>query len=239
MDVTKVPLNQFAAALPLATRAAGVYTMQVQFSAPALLSTVFFRSGTGSVLTKWYIVTTGAAGDERFDIGAHPTLSGPPLHDRLTLLQMTGTAYLEVTVAGGSAEFGVMVQGVPDFPIAFDTSMPIAVIPFQGVADTLSFSGETTPDVMQTVISEMVPNGKRYDLYTARVVCRFPARFVVKIDGALIGSGATGPGESSDEHLWRPLYSVASGATIDLELTQSSGPAVDAEAYLQFTAVSI
>lgn len=239
-DILKVPLDQFVTAMKLASRAAGTYTVHVDVAAPAVLSNVWFRAGPGaSVQANWFCVTTGALGDERFDLMSHPLLSGPPQSSQVVVTHAQGRLYLEVIVTGGAAEFGVMAKGVPDFPITFDTNTPIPIIPFEGTAQTAALETTTTPGAPQTLLTILVASMTRVDLYAAIVSCSFVTAFKVKVDGVIVGSGRTGPGEQQARFPWTPLLPVAAGATITLELVQSFGPAVDVEAFLEYAVVNL
>lgn len=238
MDIIKVSLDQFVTVLPLATRAPGTYTVRVDVNAPSVLSNVWFQAGPGASITaNWYCVTTGAFPTERFDLTSHPALSGPPQKSQIIVTHAQGTVYLEVIVSGGSAQFGVMAKGAPDFPVMF--SGDITALPYEGEPDTLSNAVSSTPGSPQTLISNMVDAGTRLDAFAAIVVCAFPSLYQVKVDGVLIGSGKTAPGKPESRFVWLPLQKVAAGATIDIEFLQSFGPTVDVEAYLQHTIVTI
>lgn len=104
---------------------------------------------------------------------------------------------------------------------------------FQGVPKHFAFQGVTTPGIVQTLLTVLNPANMDRDLYQVVVVCEFSGIILVKLDGIVIGSGRTGPGEKQALIPWTPPYPSLSEQTILVTFQQrSSSPVVPVEAYL-------
>ena len=107
-----------------------------------------------------------------------------------------------------------------------------------GSAGTPFFSdaSSTTTGALQTLISEVVPGGVTRTISKVIVSSRAPGNFEVKINGAVIGSGRTGPSEMNSSFIFMPGRDAAATETITVEFTQAYGKVgTDIEAYLMAT----
>lgn len=92
----------------------------------------------------------------------------------------------------------------------------------------------TTPNVLQTLISETVPNGKLRSLARAVVTCRQEGVANIKVDGVIVGTMRTGASSPNGVFEWTPKYPVGAETEIKVEFTARQGsPIVDVEGYLQ------
>lgn len=99
------------------------------------------------------------------------------------------------------------------------------------------YEGVTAPGV-QTLISQVVPVGKKFNLTQAMVVCRRDTHIRISINDTLIGSMKTGPSEANVLFNWYPSKQVVSGETVKIESTAPIAN-VDIEAFLQLTEQNI
>lgn len=100
-------------------------------------------------------------------------------------------------------------------------------VPFHGKAVTTS-----TPGTQQILIQLTVPVGVLRSLTLALVVARFEGRWLVDVDGDVVGSGRTGPGQESIFQ-WFPSRPVAAASIIRLLFTQRPNtPAAPIEGYM-------
>ena len=94
----------------------------------------------------------------------------------------------------------------------------------------------TTPSISQELISITVPALKIRLLRKVEVSCRMNVRVRITADGAIIGSGRTGPDKSNMSFTWTPSRPISAGKVIKvIALSMSGQPGVDIEAYLQAT----
>lgn len=102
-----------------------------------------------------------------------------------------------------------------------------------GDAVHLEAASTTTPGIAQDLISNTVPSGKVRKVTTAVVTSRTYGSYVVTINGDIIGSGRTGPGNTKDNITWNPRRNAQAGDLVKLTFTaHSDSPANDVEAYL-------
>lgn len=92
---------------------------------------------------------------------------------------------------------------------------------------------QTTPGILQTLLTFTVPaTGTRY-LTQAIVVCRVEGEFFIKQNGSIIGSGRTGASNARGAFSYNPARPLIVGATITLEFTSRSGSKIsDVEGYI-------
>jgi hypothetical protein len=118
-----------------------------------------------------------------------------------------------------------------------------AIIAALGGSSGTAFFAETqtvtTPGSTQTLITEVVPVGTTRSLNKVVVVCRRSAKFEIKINSTVVGSGRTGSASMNASFVFLPVRYAASGDTITIDFEQtSSGPSVDVEVYLMATDVT-
>lgn len=135
-----IGLYQTVPVVPIQTLIAGTTTYRITTTGNSILSTIFVRAATGTVLAKWF--DYGASNDEevaaRTELASHPVLSANST-SRIVVSRIHNNARLEITVAGGTAEVAVLGTIVSDFPmnagildgqlanLASDGGLPIAI----------------------------------------------------------------------------------------------------------------
>lgn len=103
-----------------------------------------------------------------------------------------------------------------------------------GSAKFIDVQDLTTPGIEQTLITQLIPAGKLYNILQVTVVCRQEGAFKVLIDSDIIASGRTGAAQSNVSFSFRPYRVANEGETLELKFTGIAGkPSVDIEAYLQ------
>ena len=103
--------------------------------------------------------------------------------------------------------------------------------PFYAQAQTT-----TTPGALQTLINETVPASTTRSLNKVVVVCRRSAKFEIKINSTVVGSGRTGPANMNVSFVFLPVRDAAESDTITVDFEQiNGGPSVDVEVYLMAT----
>lgn len=102
-----------------------------------------------------------------------------------------------------------------------------------GTGDYLSATTQTTPGAAQTLIDDLVPAGKTRKITQSTVVSRTYGKYIVTVNGAIIGSGRTGPEKTKDVFTWNPRYTAVAGDEVKLIFTaHSDSPINDVEAYI-------
>jgi hypothetical protein len=97
-------------------------------------------------------------------------------------------------------------------------------------------SDVTTPGVQQTLIDVSVPGGFTRKLTEVVVVCRSHGSYIVESDGAIIGSGRTGPATPKDVMTWNPRRSIPATKDIKVKFTaDSAAPVSNVESYVMAT----
>lgn len=108
-----------------------------------------------------------------------------------------------------------------------------------GDAKFIDVQSLTTPGSEQTLITQVIPAGKQYNLLQVTVVCRQEGSFKVLIDSDIIASGRTGAAQSNVSFAFLPYRIANASETLELKFTGMAGkPAVDVEAYLQAREIS-
>jgi len=102
------------------SRAPGVYKERVATSGNSILSTIWVKSldPGASVLARWYDVGPGndEYPGEQIELVNHGAITTADTSDRRIASKLHNKAFLEVTVTGGNATFGVYVTVVSSFP---------------------------------------------------------------------------------------------------------------------------
>lgn len=91
--------------------------------------------------------------------------------------------------------------------------------------DPIYFDDEsaTTPGTEQTVISETVPTGKKWQLSQIQMNCCQNGEITIFIGSSLIGSGIISPGEQNFFLNWFPGRPMTAGETVAVKFRQISG----------------
>lgn len=237
-------LGLFEARVVVPVQELSAGTHKFQFGQPAgnsLLSTIFVRAidPGASVKVNYYDFGPGDGSEpgERIDLAGHPLVSAgdEPVSDRRVIARISNKPVLEIIVAGGSAEVGVHIAVVADFPSEADPTSFFKTYP--GVASFASpFVGVTTPGVEQTLYSASVPSGTIRHLASINIACRMEGRFSVTAGGTMVGSGRTGAAVPNARFVWSPQRPIAAGDLVEVKFTARLGSAVsDLEAYLQMS----
>lgn len=93
----------------------------------------------------------------------------------------------------------------------------------------------TTAGGTKTLISEAVPAATTRCLTRVIVSCRKAGIAKVTADGALIGTSRTAPGKPDAVIEWTPIRAIATGVTIAVTFTQTTGTTTDIQAHLMAT----
>ena len=110
--------------LPLETRGAGTFLVDLLIEGNSLLSTVFVKSISGTVKTNYFESTTGRDFSERKDLPSHPLISAINTTDpsKITVTPFHNSPQLEVIVTG-TAEFSVFATVVNTFASDLDAAL--------------------------------------------------------------------------------------------------------------------
>lgn len=91
-----------------------------------------------------------------------------------------------------------------------------------GIQKHFSDDDVTTPGSEQTVISQVVPAGKSWKIYSASASCRSDLKVSLYKNTALINSSRNTPANSDAQILLLPYLSAASGDTIEIKLLSAN-----------------
>ena len=131
----------------------------------------------------------------------------------------------------GLWEFATGTNGIQDVNV----TGAISVID-NGDPEFIDSSAVTTPGLEQTLLSYTVPVSKTLNLLAINVACRQEALIKIFGDGALIGSGRTGPASPNFNYPYRVARSFVSGKIVEVKATARSGSAIASiESYAQGT----
>ena len=110
--------------LPLESRSAGTYIVDLLIEGNSLLSTVFVKSISGSVKVNYHESTTGRDDGERKDLTSHPLITAANTLDpsKITVTPFHNSPQLEVIVTG-TAEFSVYGTVVNSFATDLDAAL--------------------------------------------------------------------------------------------------------------------
>ena len=110
--------------LPLESRGAGTYIVDLLIEGNSILSTVFVRSIAGTVKVNYHESTTGRDVGERKDLTSHPLISASNTTNpsKLTVTPFHNSPQLEVIVTG-TAEFSVFGTVVNSFATDLDAAL--------------------------------------------------------------------------------------------------------------------
>jgi hypothetical protein len=110
----------FREALADIIRPAGVYTERVAISGNSILSTLWVKTiDVGATVTaRWYDIGPGNNDlpGEKIWLTAHIPITTADTSDRRVVTRLHNKGFCEVTVAGGSAVFGIYATVISDFP---------------------------------------------------------------------------------------------------------------------------
>ena len=132
----------FSANLADLSRPPGIYKERVAIAANSILSTLWVKSidPGASVSARWYDIGPGndELTGERIYLSDHQTISTNDTSDRRLITRLHNKAFVEVTVAGGSAVFGIYVTAVSDFPMpGYVDGQPVIVSSDSGLASVI------------------------------------------------------------------------------------------------------
>ena len=130
-------LGQFEtkAIVPLETRPVGVYIQKMGIAGNSLLSTVFVESigGGGSVLVEYFDNGVGSDSGEKYTLNAHDPVISSLTSDRILVTNFHDKPYVQITVTGASARFGiyatVVLSTASDIDNALKKEGEIVILP--------------------------------------------------------------------------------------------------------------
>lgn len=103
-----------------------------------------------------------------------------------------------------------------------------------GASFYIDAEGTAVADTEVTLITYLVPAGKTLKLKNINATGTFESEVKIKVDGALIGSGRTGPANHNFNYNFDPRREVAEGKTLTVTIKQRANtPDCATEAYLQ------
>jgi hypothetical protein len=118
--LVRLGLYDTIALVPVSSFPAGNYLFQSATCSNSLLSTIWVKSldSGAAVASRWYDVGPGSGSfpGEKIYIAAHKNISTADTSDRRLIPGIHNKAFLEVSITGGDAVFGVYVTAVSSFP---------------------------------------------------------------------------------------------------------------------------
>lgn len=95
--------------LPLAVYAPETYIVPIQTIGNAFLSSLVYKSGTGTLTVNYFQTTVDDTTFERTDIDSHTVLSAPQVNaDQLLCTSIHNKLYAEIIITGSSVECGII-----------------------------------------------------------------------------------------------------------------------------------
>jgi hypothetical protein len=182
---------------------------------------------------------TVIGGDVRF--GVYATVVVTSASDIDNALQREGETVNLVTDKGMPVMVYDEVNGVWSFARGESGIQDVRVVGNISIGEPgaplfVDSSNVTTPGSLQTLASYTVPALKTLNLLSVQVVCRQESKFEAFGDGALIGSGRTGPASPNVNFAYRVARSFIAGKLIEVKaLSRSGSAAADIECYIQGT----
>lgn len=247
----KIYGNESAVVVPMATRAPGVETFDLELRGSALFSTIYVESidPGASISIAWKDYNPLSSSADPFLVFTQPlkTTTG---YQRDFNNQVThGTSMVEVTVAGGNARFGVFVTAITatsNYPAAGSTqeisgTITASSTPWRGMPKVLAkLTNHTTDQTDQGVIgSWVVPVGKSWDVYEVVVTTRAIGKFFIDTNAQQVGSGRTGPLDENVNFRFPPVLALGTGDVLELSYEQDHGPSgMKLEAYVIGTEIT-
>lgn len=108
------------ALVPVSAFSAGNYLFQSATYSNSILSTLWVKSidPGAEILCRWYDIGPGSGSfpGEKIYIAAHKLISTSDTSDRRLISGVHNKAFLEVSIVGGSATFGIYITAVSSFP---------------------------------------------------------------------------------------------------------------------------
>lgn len=97
-----------------------------------------------------------------------------------------------------------------------------------------STTTNSTPGVLQTLISVAVPAGFTRELSRAVVVCRQESEAFVYVDATLVGSFRTGPASPVSVFEWLPRYVANAAAVVKIDFrARTNAPISSVDCHIQ------
>lgn len=116
----RLDLYESRVVVPIQLFAAGTYTFRQSPAGNSVLSTLWVKTVSGGATVTVNVWEPGPSGGEtpgqRIDLGSHAVISTSDTSDRTLFTRIHDKIFIEVVVAGGSAELGVYMTTVSDFP---------------------------------------------------------------------------------------------------------------------------
>lgn len=111
--------------------------------------------------------------------------------------------------------------------------IPIQITTAVEEGEFFDFEGETTPGAEQILISETVPVGELWRLAQTHVSTVNDGVMRVRVDGDLVASARTAPGNPNAPFSWSIKRPILAGGAIELAFeAYGDQPLADLEAYL-------
>lgn len=162
MAVTFLPMVQVqrfdsAAIVPRGTYVVGQYIVPIQPVGNSLLSSLIYKSGSGTLSVSYYQLTVFNEGEEKTELSRHTVLSSPNLQaDQILSSRIHNRLFAEILITGGSVEFGVVATVVDQFASDLDASLRKEGQPFNLNADKglITSSIDTQSDTIELLKSK-------------------------------------------------------------------------------------
>jgi hypothetical protein len=136
-------------------------------------------------------------------------------------------------MAGKALESPVM-QVSSATPLVVTIPDPVN-IEFPGPALFWSFAGNSTPNILQTLINQTIGDALIRKLRRVEVISRAYAEFYVEVNGTSIKYGKTSPTESTVSLPFEPWKDILNTQNVKVKYLQTDGPVVPIEARLYYT----
>lgn len=227
----------------------------------ATLKVNYFDTTTGDVDTPERYDLTSHALLGAADAGQTVRLLVPRIHNKPYMEAIVTGGTVEFGVyASIVADFPVDLQGALDGQIAnlgTDDGIPIAVYDpsdgkfylLRGAAGVLATDPDArgagsvyeatvavSPGPEAAVLTTVVPVGETWRIRYAKVACRGQGRWSLKLDGARIGGGVTGPARNESRDELPPAMVATAGQTIEVLYAYTHGPSsIDLDAFVGVT----
>lgn len=118
----RLSLYETRAIIPLDAYSPGVYEQPLHIEGNSILSSVYFKSGPGSVKVDYYDTTTGQDDGEEFALDSHDLISAPTTN-RILVTRVHNKPVARITVTGGTATFGIYITVVASFASDLDSAL--------------------------------------------------------------------------------------------------------------------
>lgn len=153
--------------------------------------------------------------------------------NKLNRQDRDNAAYKQSSHTPGAIDRRTCDEGAND---KLNTIIDLLDVDGSGAGNPFFASGsDVTDQSAKTLVDVTVPVATTRNITKVVVTTKTSGKFEIKIDGVVVGSGRTGPGQPNVEFTFLPYRGASAGQQITIEHTSASGPPSDVEAYLMAT----